>query len=98
MRTVFIVFLKIQVIILYIRTFQGRFFIPISQATMTKSTSISPKDEIHLLKAELDDVVMYYRYKEHDPFGETGGLNRPIRKVIKQKGCKTEINFIAIIL
>ena len=73
--------LIVQVISSFIRTFQSRFFIPISDRALTNSTSISPKDEIRLLKAELDDVVMFYRYKEHDPIGDPGGLNEPIQKV-----------------
>ena len=86
MKTTLALILIVQVITSHIRTFQSRFFLPISDGAMKKSTSISPKEEIRLLKAELDDVVMYYRYKENDPFWESEGKRKPIQKVSDQIG------------
>ena len=58
------------VILLYIEILQSRFIIPIPDSSLNQKTLKDPKDEIRLLKDKLSEVVMYYRYKEHDPSWE----------------------------
>ena len=70
--------------ILYIECLQSQLVIPIPDSSLNQTPSKDPKDAIKLLKDKLDEVVMYYRYKEMDPNWEPRHKIQDFKKVKNQ--------------